>query len=178
MMDPVLSWLASLVLFALFATSGWHKLYYPSYYRSLIRSYIPVSLSLAVAGQVSFGTIEIAVATGLLLAPVRSLSAWLAAALLFFYLLLILSSLVRGRDMDCGCSGPAGEQRISPWLLLRNTVLIGLAVAAAAPPVADRTMGVADGLVVAFAGLAAVLFYLSFEQLLNNRGRLASLRNH
>ncbi len=176
MMDPVLYWMAVISIALLFLGAGWHKLQSPAYYRVLIQKYVPVSPGLAAAGQTAVGLVETGIAIGILIPQLRVIAAWLAAAVLFLYLLLMLVSLLRGLDMDCGCSGPVARQKITPWLLLRNAVLAGVAVIITLP-VTDRTVGLADGLVITLAALVTVLCYISLEQLLANRDQLVSLRN-
>lgn len=52
-----------------------------------------------------------------------------SAALLALYGVAIAVNLARGRrDIDCGCAGPAARQPLSGWLLVRNTLLVAMAL--------------------------------------------------
>jgi len=110
---------------------------------------------------------ELLAAATLLLAP--ALGAVAAAMLLAAYTGAIAVNLARGRrDIDCGCAGPARRQPIRPWLLVRNAVLIGAALACLAPERVRPIVWV-DALTVAGTiGVLAAL-YAAVE-------RLAALR--
>lgn len=56
-----------------------------------------------------------------------NIAAFIAAVLLLIYIIAISANLSRGNnDMACGCGGALGDQLISPWLILRNFVFIGI----------------------------------------------------
>ncbi|MFQ5659722.1 MAG: MauE/DoxX family redox-associated membrane protein [Gammaproteobacteria bacterium] len=174
-MDPVLTWIATLLTSLLFVSAGWHKLSAPDYYRVLIRKYIAVPESLAVAAQIFLGLVEVAAGLFILLPALRQAAAWVAMTLLIFYFLLIALSLLRGLNMDCGCSGPLNKQRLNPWLLFRNAVLAAVAFLLT-QPVSDRMLEFSDYMVIGIASLVAMLTYVSFEQLLTNEEKLLLLR--
>lgn len=176
-MDPVIIWIGSILIAALFITAGWHKLNHPDYYRVLIMKYIPMPGSWSVRVQWLVGSAEIAIACFIILPATRQLSAWMAVGLLIFYSLLLAISLLRGLDIDCGCSGPFNKQRLSPWLLLRNTLLTGIAFMATWQPV-ERLLGFQDYLLIGLASMVAVFIYISFEQLLENQEKLSLLRDY
>jgi len=91
-----------------------------------------------------------------------------ACLLLALYGGAIAVNLCRGRSrIDCGCS--AGPQFLSPWMLLRNGLLV-LAATGVALPSAARPLGGADllGGVLGLAVLAAL--YLAGEYLLARDG--------
>lgn len=99
-----------------------------------------------------------------------------ALGLLMLYSLLIAVSLLRGLDMDCGCSGPLGRQKLSPWLLLRNGLLL-LCAWLPTNPSTNRVTGFGDLLIILCSSAALILVYLAFEQLLSNRDKLVLLRS-
>lgn len=175
-MDPVLIWSGTVVLCGLFLSAGWHKISAPAYYRDLIAAY--TGLPAAVAGPAGGGVavIEISLGLSLLLPVSRMAAAWAMLGLLLLYTGLIAVSLARGLNMDCGCAGPHRKLKLSPWLLFRNAVLIGLAWLLTLPP-SNRATGVDDLLIVLFSSSAFLLVYIAFEQLLSNQDRLVLLRN-
>jgi hypothetical protein len=90
-------------------------------------------------------------------------TALLASAALFaLYGAAITVNLVRGRrDIDCGCAGPAARQPLSEWLLIRNAVLIAMALgcvggAAARPLVWVDAITVVGGVTMLAATWLAV----------------------
>lgn len=175
-MDPVLIWITAIILSGLFLTAGFHKAYAPVYYRGLISGYTGLPVALAgLAGNVLALT-EISVGALLLLPAYRFNAACGAMGLLVLYSLMISISLLRGLDMDCGCSGPLGRQKLSPWLLLRNGVLL-LCAWVPTNPSTDRMTGPGDLLIILCSSVAVIIVYLAFEQLLSNREKLVLLRN-
>lgn len=173
-MDP-LSWIAALLLAALFFTSGWHKLRTPIYYQALIQKYLPVSPGIAAAAQTLLGITELLLAAALLFPLMRVTAAGMAFALLGAYLLMMGIALVRGVDMDCGCSGPMARQKLGAWMLLRNLLLMAVATVLLVPPL-DRALTATDLLLVMTAAITAALFYVTAEQLFANHNRLQQLR--
>lgn len=85
-----------------------------------------------------------------------------SAALFALYGFAITVNLVRGRrDIDCGCAGPAARQPLSEWLLVRNAVLIAMALvcvggAAARPLVWVDAISVVGGVAMLAANWLAV----------------------
>jgi hypothetical protein len=61
----------------------------------------------------------------------RSVAGWVAAALLGAFTVLIAVRLAQGRRPPCACLGRFADRPIGPGSLLRNAVLIVLAVVAA-----------------------------------------------
>lgn len=175
-MDPVLIWSGSIVFFLLFLSAGVHKITAPAYYRGLIGRYLPLPpVPAGVAGSVA-GITEISTGILILLPVSRPVAAWCALALLLAYFLLIMTGLLRGLDMDCGCSGPLGRQKLSVWLLFRNLVLAA-GVWLLTMPSTSRLTGVADIMIVVCSSAALIMIYISFEHLLANQEKLASLRS-
>jgi len=176
-MDPVSVLLASLFLAWLFMTAGWHKVKDPHHYAAVIAAYelplLPASRQLAF----SVGVVELLLAAGLLSNTTRPAAALAAAVLLAVYAVAMAVNLFRGkRNIDCGCSGPAGRQPLSGWLLSRNVVLVSVALCAAAT-VSPRSVNWLDWVVILLGSLLAVLLYLVVERLLANRHLLINLRS-
>lgn len=105
----------------------------------------------------------------LLLTPLRTPGAVLAAVLLLAYGAAMGVHRWHGHALDCGCGG---EPLPVSWALVaRNGVLAAVAAVAAAP-VAARPMGYADFAVVVAAVTLATLLYAAFNQLLRHHGGL------
>lgn len=175
-MDPVLIWTCAIVLSGLFLTAGLHKAYAPAYYRGLISGYTGLHPALAGLSGKALAFIEITVGALILFPVARTAGAWCMLGILSLYSLLIAISLLRGLDMDCGCSGPLGRQKLSPWLLLRNGVLL-LCAWAPTNPSTNRVIGFEDLLIILCSSAALIFVYLAFEQLLSNRDKLVLLRS-
>ena len=167
----------SLVLFFLWllAAAAAHKFLHHQYTAGLIRSYVPVGEMAAglLAWLIAF--LEAGLALGLAVTPLRQAAFAATAVLLLVYLLGMASLLVRGRvDARCGCAGPASDLRISPALLIRNGVLVCLAVMGTLP-VAD-TLSMTAAVSAGLMGVFLIAAYLCVEQLLLNAQRLAEMR--
>jgi len=175
-MDPVLLWSGAIALSLLFLSAGLHKIRSPEYYRDLIVRYVRLPLALAGAAGFMAGVIEICTGLLLLLPATRILGAWWAVGLLLAYFFLMTAGLVRGLDMDCGCSGPLGSQKLSGWLLFRNLILTMMAWLLTIPS-SSRLTGAIDIVIVLCASVVLIAIYLSFEQLLSNREKLTWLRS-
>lgn len=175
-MDPVLVWTCAIVLSGLFLSAGWHKSIAPAYYGDLISAYTGLPVAVARITGCVVAIVEISFGLLLLLPAPRMGAAWATLGLLLLYTGLIGVSLARGLNMDCGCAGPHRRLKLSPWLLLRNALLIMFAWLLTYPP-SNRTTGVSDLLVVLFSSSVSILIYLAFEQLLSNWDRLALLRS-
>jgi hypothetical protein len=104
----------------------------------------------------------------LILVPAtRSAAAVVAAVLLSVYALAMAVNMLRGRaDIDCGCGGQ--PQLLSPWLLLRNAVLVAGSSLLLAP-MSERVLAWADGLFLVLMTAVLAMVYLLVEQLVRNQ---------
>jgi hypothetical protein len=92
----------------------------------------------------------------------------LALGLFAMFAAAIGTNLARGRrDIDCGCGGPA-LLTLSPALLVRNLVLLALAVLALVP-----ASGWTESAIAAGQALVILPFYFAANQLLANQAVLA-----
>jgi hypothetical protein len=83
------------------------------------------------------------------------------SVLLVLFAGAIAVNVMRGRtDIDCGCFRSALRQNLSWWLVLRNAVLLVLALACL-PGASGRELGWADNFVVVMASLTLFTAYLS-----------------
>lgn len=164
MIDPVFPLALRVALALLFAGAAVHKLREHEAFRAALAEY--ALLPRAALAPVS------ALLPGLELASVVALIVWPSAGaagiatLLLLYAGAMAVNVARGRrDLDCGCGGPAGGQRVGPGLVLRNVVLAALALAIALP-VRERALGAVDavtvlGLVSTFAASWAATQHLA-----------------
>ena len=71
---------------------------------------------------------ELCVAVGLLIESVASAAAVVAIALLAVFTAAIVNALRHDRRPDCGCFGDLSQKPISRWTVVRNVVLMALAL--------------------------------------------------
>ena len=172
-----------LFLVWLFALAAYHKFTHLTYYSELLLEYLPTNGSTLlppaalkrVAAPV-LAAMELSVAVLLLVPASRTIALLMAIALLSMYATAMLVQLILGRrQLNCGCAGPASNTRISGVLVVRNIVLVLLAVAA----LSTGTSVSVSGLTVLVTGCATVfiiLLYLCAEQLIGNHQQLAVLK--
>ncbi len=61
----------------------------------------------------------------------RPVAAWTAAAVLAAFTVLLVVRLAQGRHPPCACFGARSAMPIGPWSVVRNLLLLALAVIAA-----------------------------------------------
>ena len=173
--DPIFIIASALAIAVLLASAATHKVRAPARFARQLADYqlLPDSLVRPVARLVPL--LELAIAFALLLPVSRGWAALSAASLLALYAAAIGINLWRGRrDIDCGCAGPDQAQPLRPVLLLRNSVLVVLALLASVAPIA-RDMTVFDGFVTVAAAAVALLIYAAADGLLANSPLLLKL---
>ncbi|MEE4300152.1 MAG: MauE/DoxX family redox-associated membrane protein [Pseudomonadales bacterium] len=170
MIDPLIDTVFALALAALFASTAVHKFREGPRFEAQLSEYrlLPEGFVAAAAKALAF--VEAVLAVTLVLPATRDLAAIEAALLLASYAAAIGINLLRGRDhIDCGCGD--APTLLSPWLLLRNAVLVGVAVMVALPESA-RAFGGLDWMLGAFGLVALVLLWAVVELLLANASAL------
>lgn len=172
--DPVaasaVAGFAALVMFA----AAWHKFSEREVFIGALDAYqlVPSGLLYPVARVLPL--IEIAIGILSLIPATRSLGLTAFAFLVGIYGLAIAINLARGRNqIDCGCGG---DVHLLSWgLVIRNLVLVLLALAMAAPSV-DRPYEWLDAITLIVGVLALYGSYLMFDELLRQFGRIAQLK--
>jgi len=175
-MDPLFAMTVAVFLAVLTGGAGVHKLSAPGRFRQALSAYglLPPSLTHMVARIIP--SVELIVALMLFMMlfmpSVGGVGAVLAAALFAFYGLAIAINLLRGRrDFDCGCSwgrsGGAGQGQIHWGLVVRNAVLVALALALVFGEAA-RAVTWLDRVNAVAAGLAFGVIWIAFDILLAN----------
>jgi len=166
--DPIFIIASAIAIAVLLASAATHKVRAPARFARQLADYqlLPDSLVRPVARLIPL--LELAIAFALLVPVSRGWAALSAAGLLALYAAAIGINLWRGRrDIDCGCAGPDQAQPLRPVLLLRNSVLVVLALLASVAPIA-RDMTLFDGFVTVAAAAVALLIYAAADGLLAN----------
>lgn len=175
-MDPVFTIIVSICMSLMFAFAAVHKLKAVAVFKATMDEYQLVPRMLSGVVAILLIVAELAAAILALVPAVRTTGLMIMAVLLFIYAGGIGINLLRGRrDIDCGCSGPSSRHELSGWLVLRNLVLLSLALLAA-NPLTHRPMNWLDAVVVLFSVMVASGLYMSLNQLLAQAPRLAALR--
>lgn len=179
MIDPLLTRAIAFGFAILFIGAAWHKLSAPERFAAILRDYqlLPAVLIRPLTFLIP------AIEMTLVLGWISGLSPWIttmtSAVLLATYALAMTINIVRGRIyIDCGCgfSGSAGEeQTLSPGLVARNILLIGVALLSLVPTI-ERGLGMADLLIGSATVLIAILLYASSGQLIRNRVAIITWR--
>ncbi|PPA03121.1 methylamine utilization protein MauE [Pseudomonas sp. MWU12-2312b] len=173
--DPIFIIASAVAIAVLLASAATHKVRAPARFARQLADYqlLPDSLVRPVARLIPL--LELAIAFALLVPVSRGWAALSAGGLLALYAAAIGINLWRGRrDIDCGCAGPDQAQPLRPVLLLRNSVLVVLALLASVAPIA-RDMTLFDGFVTVAAAAVALLIYAAADGLLANSPLLLKL---
>ncbi len=174
-LDPIFIIASALTIAVLLASAATHKVRAPARFAKQLADYqlLPGALVRPVARVIP--VVELAIAFALLVPVSRYWAALTAASLIALYAAAIGINLWRGRrDIDCGCAGPDQAQPLRPILLLRNSVLVGVALLASVLPMA-RDLGFFDGFVTVAASAVALLLYAAADGLLANSPLLLKL---
>ena len=179
MLDPLVIKVLSLAFALLLAVTAWHKLADHARFRGILAAYEVLPKLLVTPAAWLVALLEAALAIAWALGWNAEATAFATAALLAVYTLAIALNLLRGRTfIDCGCgfasAGGSGQQ-LNSRLLLRNALLILLALAAAIEP-ASRSLLLVDYFSLASACLVLALLYIGGNQLLLNAQAINSWR--
>jgi len=159
-------------MFWLFAQAGVHKLDPKNdlYFSSLIAEYGLGNVKIASLVAKLVGVFELAIAVAIVYPATRAEAAVVAAGLLFVYMINMAYQLYQGRrDLDCGCSGPGGELKMSGHLLVRNFIFVVIALFCLAPSNSPAMGMWVLGILLAIIG---IMINLSSEQLIGNAQKL------
>ncbi|MBL4672195.1 MAG: hypothetical protein JKX81_08025 [Arenicella sp.] len=130
----VLTQASALLLAGIFLGAGLSKLNPENaeYYREAIANYgiTPRLWSARLVGLI--GALELGIAVLIILPRSQFLSLIVAAVVLSVYAYAFIKIIREGRsDIDCGCAGPGGKVTVGRGLVVRNVILIVLALVAA-----------------------------------------------
>jgi Methylamine utilisation protein MauE len=146
-------------------------------FRAALANYRLLPGALVTPAALALPALEMFAGIALLAGPFRAAGSMLALAVLLTVTGAVAINLLRGRvDIDCGCGGVEGRQRLSWGLVARNAVVM-LAAVCGTLEGAARELTWFDYGTVALASLALYGLYACTSQLLSNHPRLADLRN-
>ncbi|MBW2233613.1 MAG: methylamine utilization protein MauE [Deltaproteobacteria bacterium] len=161
--DPAVQLLLHGFFAVLFARSAVHKWRDPAAFQAALDAYEMLPRGVTRGVSLGFAGVESALALGLLVPGMGPWPALVGAGLLILYTGAMAVAWLRGlREIDCGCGPPGAGRPIGPDLMLRNAVLAGALIAAAAPA-AVRPLGFVDGVSALAAGFALVALQEAIE---------------
>lgn len=151
-----------------------HKIRDRRKFQSELAAYqlLPTSfLSLPLLPIATYALIAVELLTSItLLDTAQATPALLAASLFAVYGAAMAINIFRKRtDIDCGCSGPSGVKKTIAWpLVLRNVVLVLLALFCAVTPIVSTAIHGAWVFMILAGALVALLLYEAIEQAIAN----------
>ena len=175
-LDPALHAALRCALALLWLASASHKLRDPARFRDALAGYqlMPASAVRAVAAFVAVG--ELGLGLALLVPGAGAAPALATGALLALYAGAITANLMRGRrTIDCGCG--ARPQPLGEGLVVRNAVLVAIALVAALPA-SGRTLTWIDAATIAGGAAALAALYAAADTALANGVRSHARRAH
>jgi uncharacterized membrane protein YphA (DoxX/SURF4 family) len=122
MIPRILHWACRLFLGGIFIFAGYTKLEHRLQFAVAVEGYQLLSPDSVVWVVKILPGLEIALGVALLIGIGIRYSAGFAAALLAFFIGVMLVTFLRGIEADCGCFG-VGE-KISPFTLARDTLFL------------------------------------------------------
>ena len=175
LLDPVLRQALGAAAALVLLVGAVHKFRAWDAFRAAVAAYRLLPETLVTPAALALPALELIAGGALLAGPLRSAGSLLALVLLATITAAVAINLVRGRaDIDCGCGGAEGRQRLSWGLVVRNAALMG-AVAIGVQEGSPRTLGLLDHTTIVFASLALYALYACVSQLLANRPGLRDL---
>jgi Methylamine utilisation protein MauE len=173
-LDPFLVLTARYFLALLLLAAGLHKRAHMGSVTAAIAAYrvVPVVFEKPVAWLLI--GVELHVATALMVPSASRLASLAAAGVFAVYFAVMGLSLVRdGREVECGCSFHHSDASLSASHLVRNLLLMIVAVAGSRRD-SGRAVGWVDGVQIAAAVVCLALLYLSADALLAHPGSTAA----
>jgi hypothetical protein len=174
--DPAFVLTAQYFLALLFFVNGLHKAANLPELRATITAYriVPSGIAHWIAGFVMTAELLLGVA---LTSGLSRLASLVAAGVLALYFAVMALSLARGLgEVDCGCGLHGRASPLSVTYLVRNGLLILLALLASMPA-SGRVVGSFDAFQIVAATLSLALLYISADSLLANRTTTAALES-
>jgi hypothetical protein len=164
--DPIIVWTSRLLLVLVLGAAALSKLRALDEFVGVVHNYRVLPEPLVRPVAYALPPFELLLAAGLLLEPIRSLAAAAVAGLLAVFALAMAINIGRGRiEIDCGCFANALRQRIGWRLVVRNVVLIALALLVMPAELSARPLVWLDLVTALMATAGAVLLYAAFSRL-------------
>ncbi|MBI5059986.1 DoxX family membrane protein [candidate division KSB1 bacterium] len=136
-LTTILDWLCRGIIAAIFLLAAWPKLMDPAGFAKSIQNY-KVVLPLIGQNYINLAAIflpalELVAGLGLLWPRTKRAAAWLCAALLVFFIIMVTQAVLRGFNIDCGCfgvgtAGAALAQKTGWSKVIENSILLAMAV--------------------------------------------------
>lgn len=133
----LLEWAARLVIAAIFLLAAVPKLQDPSSFAKAIENY-KVIFPLIGKDYINFmahflPAVELVAGIGILINKFKRASAWLCAAMLLLFIIMVTQAVLRGFNIDCGCFGSgataaAMAQKTGWSKVAENSVLLIAAI--------------------------------------------------
>jgi hypothetical protein len=176
MIDPLIPRIIAVGFSLIWFGAAWHKLSARQSFCGVLEDY-----RLFPAASLNFlswlvPAVEAILAAAWLFALIPVITITATSALLAIYATAIAINLRRGRaDIGCGCGfSPAADDQPLSWaLVLRNLLLLALAVVPLLPQ-AQRSLGIADHALLVLALLVTALLHSAVAQLFRNHSALGS----
>ena len=184
MLDPLLFQLISVSFCLLLVAAGLHKLADRLRFQGILTAYQVLPAFLLAPLSLLIPLLEIVLGLSWAIGWQTGLVSMATASLFAVYGTAMSVNLMRSRSyIDCGCglssakahSEDNGVQQLSVWLVSRNILLIGFALAAEASMNA-RSFAVLDYFSLIAATFGLVFIYGAFHQLLVNQNAIDSWR--
>lgn len=175
-MDPVVVHAAAAGIAAVLLIGAVEKLRAPEVFADAVDNYRLLPAWSVGAAARALPWLELLAGALLLPTATRGIGAALALALLLLFTAAIGINLLRGRTrIDCGCGGNE-HIPLSGGLVVRNAVLMGLAMVAAITPAARPAVWL-DALAAGFAAIFLLGAYFLANAVLRRHSLLLDLRN-
>ncbi len=159
--DPMLQHTAALALALVFGSGAFGKLSAWDEFEGVVQNFRVLPRALVPVVAKVLPPVEVLLALAVLVPPTRAIAGWGMAILLVVFAAAIGLNVVRGRvNIDCGCFRSSLKQNLSWWLVLRNALLVVLAVACAAAT-GPRDLAVVEWFFVLTGATVLFLVYLS-----------------
>jgi len=172
--DPVVSWVVSAALAAIFLIGAITKIVDFDRFVGTVQNFGVLPRGAGSVASLVVVALEVGSAAMLLIPQYRIVGGLLGLTLMIVVTGAVLVNLIRGRaNIDCGCGGAKG-QRLSMGLLYRNTsMMLGLVgVMILNPSVRQLT---AEDAIICTAGIVTMCaIYFAANQVLANSARLRS----
>lgn len=179
MLDPAVEHVLRGSLALLLGSGALQKARDLSLFRAAIEGYELLPARLAALAAAGFASLEGVLGAALLVPArfgLRPTALALAAGLFALYGAAIAINLARGRrEIDCGCGGPSAHVPLSGWLLLRNALLVAMALGCLAG-VSPRALGIVDLLSIAGGIAVLALVWTAVHGLLAHAAELSRMQ--
>lgn len=176
-MDPAVAMTLRASLAVLFLAAVTHKLRDLPRFRATLADYRVLPGPAVGLAALAVVAAELAVVLLLAVPGLSRPAALSATGLLALYGAAIGVNLMRGRrHIDCGCTPASARRPISGWLVVRNVVLVAVALTGLVPVYARPFLWV-DAVTVLGATAVLAALYASIERLAFEAPRLAALRS-